>query len=433
MLSLVGLAVSAEAIALLKGNASAGVPHWGCGLLGQLPGISPAGIADGNAQKMIDGLKVTSSFGKTTYWNWNLAPESTTAGAQYLTKDFIFMPEQWGMDVPESQNVRTAGVSPFSDGNGNRCPATMANIFLGGNEPDIYGSCMGNMMGKCTAPCTDAEVQSGCPVAKLDGPPADPLPNGHCDCWDESHATGVGFWPQGNCATYQPLPTLFSDIECVGEIMTKWRSMAKLISSKGYQYLSTPLVAVSIDWLRAFIKEACNGCSDVSCGCPSHIGWHFYASDCQPISLGGYDDFQSKLDASKILMEDYPHLLGAIVNEVGMLNCAGGGDVICIPNGPDQKYPAIDQPDHSCPITDELPNGLGTFIDELMNRVIAAKTNDGRSVVTSFSWFNENMDGGTYNLRLFNDDGTVNSVGEAYISACQRWAASVASVQSVDI
>ncbi len=32
---------------------------------------------------------------------------------------------------------------------GKKSPAEMANIFLGMNEPDIQGSCMGNMFGTC--------------------------------------------------------------------------------------------------------------------------------------------------------------------------------------------------------------------------------------------------------------------------------------------
>ena len=53
--------------------------------------------------------------------------------------------------------------------------------------------------------------------------------------------------------------------------------------------------------------------------------------------------------------------------------------------------------------------------------VIEAKTKDGRPVVASFSWFNENMAGGTYNLRLFDADGSVNDAGVAYINSCQKW------------
>lgn len=48
-------------------------------------------------------------------------------------------------------------------------------------------------------------------------------------------------------------------------------------------------------------------------------------------------------------------------------------------------------------------------------------TSDGRPVVKSFSWFNIDRQGGTYNLRLFNDDGSINKVGEAYMSSCEKW------------
>merc|ERR1712110_838055 len=137
----------------------------------------------------------------------------------------------------------------------------------------------------------------------------------------------------------------------------------------------------------------------------------------------GYHDFQSKLDKTVELMEEFPFLQGAIVNEVGMLNCAmDTPDAICIPNGPDQKYPALSQPNHACPSTAALPKGLGSFIEHLLQQVSQAKTKDGRRAVVSFTWFNLNMAGGTYNLRLFNDDGTLNEVGQSYISACQAWA-----------
>merc|ERR1719162_2379742 len=122
-------------------------------------------------------------------------------------------------------------------------------------------------------------------------------------------------------------------------------------------------------------------------------------------------------------MEKWPFLKGAIVNEVGMLNCAmDTPDAICIPNGPDQTYPALDQPDHGCPSTDTLPNGLATFVEQLLIRVSQAVTSDGRRAIASFTWFNQDMAGGTYNLQVFNDDGSLNAVGERYITACQAWA-----------
>jgi len=192
--------------------------------------------------------------------------------------------------------------------------------------------------------------------------------------------------------------------------------------------LSAPLLAVSMDWMRNFVEAACNGCSEMSCGCPTHVGWHFYANDCQP-ELGGYENFQHKLDKTVALMEEFPHLQGAIVNEVGMLNCAmNTPNAICIPNGPDQKYPALSQPNHACPSTPALPKGLGSFIEHLLGQATGAKTKDGRRAIVSFTWFNLDMAGGTYNLQIFNKDGTLNEVGESYISACQAWAAGTSPV-----
>lgn len=403
-------------------------PMWGCGLLGPIPGISADGSTTAEAAKMISGLQKTSTFNKVSFWNWNLATMRNDDGTmQYLSKDFIFMPEQWGIQAVTATDVRQAGVANFKDVEGGVCPATMSYLFLGANEPDIIGSCMGSMMGRCTGSCTAAEVASGCPVSHLHvKTPANPLPNGHCDCWTDSHATGCGYWPIAGCSGLQPLPTLFKDSVCVAPVMAAWKQTAASIVAKGYKYLSTPLIAVNMDWMESFVDVACTGCSDISCGCPSHVSWHFYASDCRPVELGGYKGFQNKLNRTRQLMEKYPHLQGAIVNEVGMLNCyQDGDDPECIPNGPKQKYPAISQPNHACPNTTELPDGLVTFASTLIDMVAKTpKTTDGRSVVAGFSWFNEDMDGGTYNLRVFNSDGSVNRLGDAYIAACQKWASS---------
>ena len=403
------------------------IPFWGCGLLGQLRGIDTDGTytVDGTKQ-MIDGLKAANPYGKVAYWDWNLAPMTPLGGdPENLTSDFIFMPENWGVTPPKAEWVREANVVGFTDSNGHWCTAQMADIFLGANEPDITGSCMGDMMGKCTAPCNSHEVAIGdCPVAHLFGVQGSASPNsaGHCDCWSDSHATGVGYWPVPGVDNQQPLPTCWDNPQCVDAQISLWKETAAMAVAKGYKYLTTPLVAVSLDYVDSFLTHACAECQDISCGCPTHIGWHYYGNDCLAEGPSGYDDFQNKLDATVALMEKWPFLLGAIVNEVGMLNCGmATPDAICIPNGPDQQYPALDQPNHMCPDTEYLPNGLASFVTELMRRVSLAKTSDGRRAVTSFTWFNQNMDGGTYNLQLFNDDGTVNSLGDAYIAACQSW------------
>eukprot|EP00435_Cladocopium_sp_Y103_P058293 s72_g20.t1 len=188
-------------------------PLWGCGLLGPLPGISETGETTAETQRFIDSLKKSSSFQKVSFWNWNLAPMATAQGPEYLSKDFLFMPEIWGSGVVERKWVRRAGETNFLDGNGKRSPAQMANIFLGMNEPDIQGSCMGNMFGTCVRPCTPQAVQQkDCPMADsgVGLPPAHPNSQGMCDCWSKSVATGVGFWPVSGCDAQQPLPDLWA-------------------------------------------------------------------------------------------------------------------------------------------------------------------------------------------------------------------------------
>mmetsp|Transcript_16743 Transcript_16743/g.47494 ORF Transcript_16743/g.47494 Transcript_16743/m.47494 type:complete len:123 (+) Transcript_16743:568-936(+) len=117
-------------------------------------------------------------------------------------------------------------------------------------------------------------------------------------------------------------------------------------------------------------------------------------------------------------MEDYPFVQGAIINEVGMLNFAFSA----IGEPDTGKYPAEKQPGHTCPRTAELPNGMATFLEKIMDIVIEAKTSDGREVVKGFSWFNQDSVGGTYDLRLQGDDGRINELGEAYIAGCSKWA-----------
>lgn len=177
-----------------------------------------------------------------------------------------------------------------------------------------------------------------------------------------------------------------------------------------------------MSWGRTFIEKACGcvggtcECTSIECGCPVYFNFHFYAYDCQPDLPSGYKAFQDKLDFVKNMMEDYPWLQGAIINEVGLLNCAdqAHGAPICVPDTGTNKGKNL--PNHACPNTAE-------FITHLMDQVAKAKTKDGRDVVKGFTWFNENMDGGTYNLQLFDPDGSVNDAGRAYVKGCSKWAA----------
>merc|ERR1712039_997669 len=171
-----------------------------------------------------------------------------------------------------------------------------------------------------------------------------------------------------------------------------------------------------MNWGKSFIDHACATCKEVKCGCPTHFAFHFYAYDCQPDLDSGYKAFQAKIDFVKDMMEkpEYSFIKGALVNEVGILNCADQqhGAPICVPNT--GKYPGKTLPNHAC-------SNTADYIRKLMAKVRAAKTKDGRGVVKGFTWFNENMDGGTYNLQLFNADGSVNEAGKAYVDECKKW------------
>eukprot|EP00930_Biecheleria_cincta_P011961 TRINITY_DN11518_c0_g1_i1.p1 TRINITY_DN11518_c0_g1~~TRINITY_DN11518_c0_g1_i1.p1 ORF type:complete len:664 (+),score=101.98 TRINITY_DN11518_c0_g1_i1:83-2074(+) len=409
-------------------------PNWGCGLLGFIPGISEGGKqVTKETQQLIDALKATSDFGKVSYWNWNFAPQTNNVNGkdetEVISSDFLFMPEMWGAGVAEDKYIRPAGQSNFLDSNGQQCAATMANILLGTNEPDIGGSCMGNMFGTCLAPCPASMTPAECPAAHLDDrlPRASPTASGQCNCWQFSHATGAGFWPLKGCAAEQPLPKLWDDPACVGAVMGNWKQTAAIAVAKGYKYLSTPLIAENMDYAEKFIQKACGcttpdscSCTEASCGCPVYVGFHFYAYDCQPSGPGGYNTFKSRLQAVADIMDKYKFVKGAIINEVGMLNCASEDqNPICVPDS--GKYPASKVKDHSCPSNHDLPDGLSTFVKQLFRYVADARTKDDREVVKGFSWFNQDRQGGTYNLRLFDSDGSLNKVGRSYMEACTEW------------
>ena len=396
---------SPEAGKPLLGSKNPQPPFWGCGLLGVLPGIGVDGQLTADTKELIEGLKTTSSFNQVSIWNWGLEPIKT----QPLTDNFLFMPAQWGIDPVEKDTLAYAKSKHESS------RAHFGNIFLGTNEPDISGSCL-NLMGQCTAPCLNKKPNCTADKADADG-----------QCYCEAGATGAGFWPVLGLEEHQPLPACFDNGKegCAAVVMKQWKKTAQIVADKGYEYLTTPLVAVNMSYLRSFVKEACTGCSEVRCGCPTHLAWHYYGNDC--LSEGatrGYSHFELKLNQTLGIMEEFPHLQGAIVNEVGMLNCAmDTPDAICIPGGENQKYKALDQTDHTCPATPVLPHGMASFVDTLLQKANEKKytTKDGRRAVVGFTWFNEDMTGGTYNLRLFTEDGKLNDLGRAYIESCNKW------------
>lgn len=90
---------------------------------------------------LVDAIKKSSTFNKVSFRNWNLAPMTKKSFGskhhEYLSKDFSFMPDQWGAKAVEEKQLRPAGQPDFLNSSGDRSPAEMATILLGSNEPEI--------------------------------------------------------------------------------------------------------------------------------------------------------------------------------------------------------------------------------------------------------------------------------------------------------
>merc|ERR1719384_1304259 len=113
-----------------------------------------------------------------------------------------------------SNTLQTAGMVGVQDDSGAATKATMAEILLGANEPDMAGICSGTF-GTCTAECTGSEVDAGeCPTADVSNP-VQANAAGRCNCWEKSHASSAGYWGISGCVDPQPLPNLWNDSFCV--------------------------------------------------------------------------------------------------------------------------------------------------------------------------------------------------------------------------
>ena len=104
------------------------------------------------------------------------------------------------------------------------------------------------------------------------------------NCWESAYATGVGFWPVGGCSALQPLPELWEQEPfqaktpvlwkklsrrlnslaargviksllrgCINTVMANRKKTAAIAVSKGYKYLSTPLLAAP--WTSCKIRS----------------------------------------------------------------------------------------------------------------------------------------------------------------------------------
>jgi len=364
-----------------------GDPQWGCGVIGNLPGTSKDGECTSDLQKLLDVLKASSSDGKVTFWNQGLNP---TEG-QYLSTDMTFVPEMWAsaaffQDYLMRGGERTLGVY------------TNAKLLIGWFKPDQAGFCRGN------SSCHDVSC-----------------------CWGDGVPSAAGFLPFTGCSKAKPLPSLWEDGEgeCIDSVANTWAYHAGQGYEKGYEYLATPHV-VYVSWAEKFIERVCRNCTSASCGCPTHVSISFYASDCRPESLGSYDGFRGQLAHVGRLMEKYSFIKGALVSEVAMANCPSTkqNPGCAYDSG---NFPASQLKNGACPISEDLPEGMASYIKKMVRIAAAAKTDNGRAVVKGFDWFHVSAatSGYTiYNQELLNNSGQLTDNGRAYMEACSEWKSS---------
>jgi len=374
-------------------------PFWGCGLVGK--SIDPtANVWSG----LINDLSRTSDIGKVSTWNWDVAPQKD----DHLNDKFLFFPNaQCGGTSADSASTYTAYVQGKQFGGG----AFLANMALGGNEPDQIGYCQDyTSPGPHSVTDCDGRMMA---AGKCTG-------NNECKClnWNPEtqctyDVTGCGMWPL-NAQSCPTNPATFP-FDCVGQhksqacppackqgMVDSFKKFYQTLAEKGYEYASTPIVASDVSFNRDLLEAA--GCSSVQekgldrlrKGCPTHSAFHFYSSGCPDLNNpdASISDFKNKVSLSKQLNSDF-HLQGTIVNELGSLQVSGSPD--------------------TCP--DENISGM------MKDLFAHLKSPEGSGVVSQMVWFNQDQIGGTYDLTLVRG-GELSLLGKTYSSACQDWAKS---------
>lgn len=378
-------------------------PFWGCGLVGDIrPGVA---VWD----SLIKDLQATSHAGLVATWNWDVLPQQ----GQAYNDHFLFFPDaQCGGTSSGAATAFPVYTGQTLSPGGPR----LANLALGGNEPDQVGYCqVYNSPGYPMTHCDGYKMRANDPAC------------GDCKCldWKPStgctyDVTGCGMWPIGDASCKaalspdmkEPFPfdcfgskssPALCPAPCKDAVLSNFKQFYKDLAAKGYQYASTPIVASDVQFNRDLLKAA--GCDSsalgvgqarLAQGCPTHSAFHFYSAGCPSLAdpSASIQDFKAKVQASKRLNADF-HLQGTIVNELGSLKGA----------------------DPTCP-----PENMSAMMRELFEYL---KSDDGKGVVSQMVWFNQKEVGGTYDLRLVGDGDVLTDLGKTYSAVCQDWAKAV--------
>ena len=286
----------------------------------------------------------------------------------------------------------------------------MAPLALGGNEPDQVGFCQVFADGK-PHPLSDCDGFQ----MRADGCKEHPC----AFVGNNADVTGCGMWTLSNagCSAGVNSPLPFQcfgatakpcsaqptgdccPADCKVSTAETFKQFYVDLAKQGYTYASAPLVASDPQFSDDLMSAA--GCDrdDVKSttgqarllkGCPTHSAFHFYSLGCPDPTNPNIEDFKRKVSLSKNLNDKFS-LDGTIVNELGSLTA-----------------PA--QP--TCP-----PENIANMMGELFHHI----EDEGKGVVSQMVWFNQDSVGGTYDLRLVNEQG-VTPLGTKYMEVCQDWA-----------
>ena len=385
-------------------------PFWGCGLVGK--DIDPSKTV---WQALAGALKGTNSFGKVSTWNWDTAPQRD----EKLSGDFLFFPESQCGGISEGQEQ---GFPQPGDSLGG---ATVASMALGSNEPDQPGFCQ-----TYGPPPGEARPLKNCDSEMMRKGQCKTPPN-DCTCFDwdakkecKYDVTGCGMWPvmaEGDCSSGdtapfpyqcfgaqklicdgQASPETCCDAKCRTAAALNFNAFYREMGNRGYTYATAPLVASDLAFSQDIMAAAgCDapevtrvtGNERLRKGCPTHSAFHFYSTGC-PEPGASIQGFKDKVQAAKRLNSDF-NLAGAVVNELGSLD------------------------PESQPCAAENISGMMSELFEYL------QTEEAQGVVSQMVWFNQNKTGGTFDLRLVDDEAQkLTPLGEQYQRSCLKWAAS---------
>lgn len=384
-------------------------PFWGCGLVGK--DIDPSKAV---WQDLAGALKGTNSFGKVSTWNWDTAPQRD----ETINGDFLFFPESQcgGISEGQAQGFPQPGDSLVGG-------ATVASMALGSNEPDQPGFCQtyGPIPGQ-------ARALTNCDSERMRAQQCTKDPN-DCTCFDwdaklgcKYNVTGCGMWPvqaEGECSSGDTAPFPYQcfggqkkictdgpsgdccEAKCRSAAAQNFNDFYRKMGNQGYTYATAPLVASDLAFSQDIMAAAgCDapevtrvtGNERLRKGCPTHSAFHFYSTGC-PDTSASIQGFKDKVQAAKRLNADF-NLAGTVVNELGSL---------------------ADPPDQPCP-----PEKISGMMSDLFEYL---QTEEAQGVVSQMVWFNQNKTGGTFDLRLVDNEASkLTPLGKQYQQSCLKWA-----------